>query len=104
MDAKNNSNVYVVLAGRFTPEQRNIIKQRCLLQVENMKTVFNWLKENNCHYAGMASMDNCPKPQIVEDPPTQNNTDQPGNHILIFQLAAGFFVLQYFFALQETCQ
>ena len=27
----------------------------------------------------MASMDNCPKPQIVEDPPTQNNTDQPGN-------------------------
>lgn len=78
-NAMNNLNAYVVLADRFTTEQRNIIIQWCLIEVENMKTVFNWLKQNNCHYVGMVNMDNCPEPQNCGRSSCTNNTDQSGN-------------------------
>jgi len=37
LDATNNSNFYVVLTGRFPAEQKNIVKQKSLLQVEKLK-------------------------------------------------------------------
>ena len=46
---------------RFTPDQRNIIRKRCLLHVDNLKVIFNWLKENNCHYAGVTDFESCPR-------------------------------------------
>jgi hypothetical protein len=42
-----NSNVYVLLSGSFTPNQRNIIKSRCSIDVRNFTSIFSWLRENN---------------------------------------------------------
>jgi hypothetical protein len=34
-----SSAVYVVMSGRFTPSQRTIVRKRCLVEVENFKTI-----------------------------------------------------------------
>jgi hypothetical protein len=50
IEASRNTNVYVVLSGRFSMEQRNIIKLWTMLNLSNFKTVYNWLSENQTNY------------------------------------------------------
>ena len=46
---KNNMNVYVVLSGNFTPAQKNIVNNHCLVDVQKFKSIYNWLRQNNPH-------------------------------------------------------
>ena len=55
-----NSNVYVLLSGNFTPNQRNIIKSRCSIDVRNFTSIFSWLRENNPIFSNMMPVDQCP--------------------------------------------
>jgi hypothetical protein len=43
----NDSNVYVVMSGNFTPAQRHIVKSQCMIYVSDLKEVYEWLRENN---------------------------------------------------------
>jgi hypothetical protein len=62
-----NSNVYVLLSGSFTPNQRNIIKSRCSIDVRNFTSIFSWLRENNPIFSNMMPVDQCPIPIILDD-------------------------------------
>ena len=35
--------IYVMICGRATPSQRDIIKQRCTINTEDYKAIMNWL-------------------------------------------------------------
>jgi hypothetical protein len=54
------SNVYVLLNGNFTPNQRNIIKSRRSIDVRNYTSIFSWLRENNPIFSNMMPVDQCP--------------------------------------------
>jgi hypothetical protein len=62
-----NSNVYVLLSGSFTSNQRNIIKSRCSIDVRNFTSIFSWLRENNLIFSNMMPVDQCSIPIILED-------------------------------------
>jgi hypothetical protein len=67
------------MSGRFTPSQRTIVRKRCLVEVENFKTIYNWLRQNNPNYAEMPEMLSCPTPIMFEDKADANNTNKPEN-------------------------
>ena len=75
MTLTGTSSVYVILSGRFTPNQRTIIKKRCKVEIENFLQVYNWLRQYNPHYRDMPDLIECPTPIIFEDEPNTNNTD-----------------------------
>ena len=62
-----NNTVFLVLSGNFTPAQRNIVKTRCSIDVNEFNTIFSWLRTNNPIFAKMESVENCPTPIILED-------------------------------------
>lgn len=39
-----NNNVYVVLCRRFTPDQRTLVRKRCLVNYSHYTALLNWLK------------------------------------------------------------
>ncbi len=45
-------NVYVVMSGNFTPNQRQIIKSRCQVDIGHFQRIYTWLRENNPIYSG----------------------------------------------------
>ena len=61
-----SSAVYVVMSGRFTSTQRTIVRKRCLIEIEDFKTISNWLLNNNHNYAEIPEMSNCPTPIMFE--------------------------------------
>jgi len=67
------------MSGRFTPTQRTIIRNRCLIEVENFKIIYNWLRHNNPNYSELPEMSSCPTPIMFEDEADKNNTDEPEN-------------------------
>ena len=38
------------MSGNFTPAQRQIVRNRCQIDVENFNLVYQWLKENNPNF------------------------------------------------------
>lgn len=84
--------VYVVLCGRFTPDQRIIIKNRCYVNHEQYISLISWLKDNNHHYSSLSDIEHAPQPVIIEDKPDVNNTDYPGDVTMEQMLS-----FQYFF-------
>ena len=62
-----NNNVYVVLTGNFTSNQRQIVKNRCMVHISQLKEIYGWLIRNNPNYAGFKDFLECPQPIILED-------------------------------------
>jgi len=67
LNTTGNNTVYVVLSGNFTPAQRNIVKTRCSIDVNEFNSIFSWLRNNNPIFGKMESVKNCPTPIILED-------------------------------------
>jgi len=55
------------MTGKFTGNQKEIIKKRCLVDINQINIVYNWLRENNYRYANMPQLPECPKPFFFED-------------------------------------
>jgi hypothetical protein len=79
VDLTGDPGVYVVLSGRFTRSQRNIIRNRCLLEVESFNRIYEWLRKNNPKYAHKPQWSECPKPVFFDNNEGVNNTDEEGN-------------------------
>jgi len=62
-----NNTVFVVLSGNVTPAQRNIVKTRCSIDVNEFNSIFSWLRTNNPIFAKMESVENCSTPIIFKD-------------------------------------
>ena len=75
------SDVYVMICGRVTPNQRKIIKNRCTIDIEKYKSIMNWLIDNHPSYSEMKRPEDCPQPIVLGGfEETTNNTDQPGEN------------------------
>jgi len=62
----NDSNVYVVMSGNFTPAQRHIVNSQCMIDVSDFKEVYEWLRVNNPNFTNFKEFDDCPSPILVE--------------------------------------
>jgi len=73
-----NPLVYVVLCGRMTPKQKQIVKDRARLDTQLTMQLLEWFVNESGHpgYDGVAPPSACPQPNIIADEDTPNNTDQ----------------------------
>ena len=73
-----NPLVYVVLCGRMTPNQKEVVKNRTRLHMEKTKDLLEWFINESGHpgYDGVTPPTECPKPSFIVDEATPNNTDQ----------------------------
>jgi len=67
MKITNDSYVYVLMTGKFTANQKEIIRKRCLVDIDHINMVYNWLRENNYRFAIMPQLSDCPRPIFFED-------------------------------------
>ena len=76
MQAGSSPDMYVMICGRVTPAQRDIIKRRCIINGLDYNTILTWLIDNHPSYNGMKKPDECPQPVLVGGfEETTNNTD-----------------------------
>ena len=69
--------IYVMICGRVTPSQREIIKKRCTINTSAYKALMNWLIDNHPSYSGMERPQCAPQPIVLGGfEETQNNTDE----------------------------
>jgi hypothetical protein len=74
-----NPNVYCVMCGRFTPEQREIVKRKMMLNITVFKKLVKWYIEESGHPAfdGLnPDMKKWPQPVVLEGAQGRNNTDE----------------------------
>ena len=78
LSSLNKQFIYVAMSGRFTLEQRALIKQRMSLDIKQYKRLMTWLKEHGDQtiYADI-DVDNPPQPIFLENEVTTNSTDDP---------------------------
>lgn len=76
-----NPLVYVVLCGRMTPKQKQIVKDRAKLDTKLTMKLLEWFVNKSGHpgYEGVTPPSECPMPNIIADEDTQNNTDEEHN-------------------------
>ena len=86
----NSNNVYVVISGNFTPNQRQIIRTRCTVDVSQFNEIYTWLRGHNPTFSVMPEISNCPSPFIIED--DSSSDDEPKNPNLESQVE-----IQYWF-------
>jgi len=72
--------MYVMICGRVTPAQRDIIKRRCIINGLDYIAILTWLIDNHPSYHGMQKPHYCPQPVPVGGfEETTNNTDSCEN-------------------------
>ncbi|KAL7493250.1 hypothetical protein ACHAWT_002306 [Skeletonema menzelii] len=76
-----NDHLLCVLCGRFTKSQRRIAREKASLDTKLYIDLMTWYIKESTHpaYQGLTPPENCPVPQIIEDPETDNNTDESQN-------------------------
>ena len=69
--------IYIMICGRVTPLQRDIIRRRCTINAKDYKTLLNWLIDNHLSYSNIQRPQCCPQPVLVGGfDETKNNTDK----------------------------
>ena len=68
--------IYIMICGRVTPGQREIIKRHCTINANDYMSLLTWLIKNHPSYDGLELPSTCPQPIFIggfdED---VNNTD-----------------------------
>ena len=69
--------LYVMLCGRFTPQQREIISKRVVMDTDLYMDILNYFIEESGHpgYKDMSLPKEFPSPVFVADEANDNNTD-----------------------------
>ena len=91
-----SENMYIMLCGRMTPEQRQIIGMQVRFDSEKYMDILNYFITKSGHpgYAGLSLPENFPEPIFVADKPNHNETDAPMNEEVERAYAGG----TYFFS------
>ena len=75
-----HKNIFVVLCGRMTPDQKQLVRREAELNTDVFISLLNWFIKSSGHpaYQDVTAPDECPDPVILlQDEDTQNNTDEP---------------------------
>jgi YHS domain-containing protein len=74
-----NKNIFVVLCGRMTPQQKRIVRRQAEMNTEFFLDLLTWLVKESGHpaYKDVVPPDECPDPvAIIQNEDKQNNTDE----------------------------
>jgi hypothetical protein len=74
-------NIYCMLCGRMTPQQRTILRKRSKVDTSLYIDLLTWFIQESGHpgFSGVSIPEECPQPFIIEDEATENNTDREIN-------------------------
>jgi len=75
--ANNNPSIFIVLLGSFTPGQLEKIRTKGSYNVENFRRIYQFLHENNEHYALLPPLENIPKPRVEQIYMNEEEGSQP---------------------------
>ena len=76
------NDMFVMICGRVTPSQREIIRRRVIINAEKYKILFNWLIDNHPSYTDMKRSESCPQPVLLSGFENNiNNTDTPDENM-----------------------
>ena len=75
------NDIYCMIGGRFTPDQRKIIRNRSRINTELYKDILSWFINESGHsgFTNVVVPEECPSPIVIEDDETENNTDWEEN-------------------------
>lgn len=75
------SNIYVVLNGRMTPTQKDIVRKKAELDTRLYFGLLHWFKEHHPAFRDLVIEDesSAVNIELVEDPDSDSNTDIPGD-------------------------
>jgi hypothetical protein len=74
-----NKNIFVVLCGRMTPQQKGIVRRQAEMNTEFFLDLLTWFVKESGHpaYKDVIPPQECPNPiAIIQDEDKQNNTDE----------------------------
>ena len=73
-----SENMYIMLCGRMTPAQREVVRRRVIIDSEEYFDILHWFITESGHpgYANLPVPKQFPSPCFVSDEPTENNTDE----------------------------
>ena len=92
--------IYCILCGRMTPDQKQIVRKRAIVDTQLFIDILTWFVNESGHpgYQDTVIPEECPQPLFVEDKETQNNTDESVNVNLETNIESGTY---YFSSAQE---
>jgi hypothetical protein len=74
------SNIYVVLTGRMTPTQKEIVRKKAELDKDLYFALLKWLKAHHPRFRDVEIDESSdPKIELIEDPSSDSNTDTVGD-------------------------
>jgi hypothetical protein len=70
--------IYVVLCGRMTTEQKQMVRTRAVVNTQLFIDILTWFVTKSGHkgYENITTPEKCPQPVFIEDQETTNNTDK----------------------------
>ena len=76
-----DEHIYCVLCGRMTPDQKQIVHRRTVVDTQLFIDILTWFVTESEHpgYQNTTILEECPQPLFVEDKETNNNTDESIN-------------------------
>jgi hypothetical protein len=94
--------IYCVLCGRMTPDQKQIVRMRTVVDTQLFIDILTWFVNESGHpgYQNTTIPEKCPQPLFVEDKETNNNTDESVNVNMETNIESG----TYFFHLHKNHQ
>ena len=95
--------IYVVLCGRMTPEQKQIVRTKAIVNTRLFLDILTWFVTKSGHkgYENITIPEKCPQPVLIEDKEKQNNTDQTIDPSMESNIESGTY---YFTSAQEPNQ
>ena len=82
-------NIYVVLCGRMTPEQKNIVRRQAEMDTDLFMDLLTWFIKESGHggYSEVIPPDECPNPVVIlQEDDNENSTDDPVDPTLECQI------------------
>ena len=83
-------NIYCVLCGRMTPDQKQIVCIRSKVDTQLHIDILTWFVKESGHqgYLNTSIPEDCPRPLLVGDVPTKNSTDNPNDNTVKLTMKA----------------
>lgn len=72
------SNIFCVLCGRMTPNQKEAVRRRAVLDTTVFLNLLTWFIKESGHpaYSDITPPDECPQPHVIVDPDNEHNTNR----------------------------